>query len=160
MNINNIDRNIERSEKEGHMIGAILCLLTGLLFLVPGIIFFIKIVGYLLNNTRQLNLPITFITIFMLSIGIVLVLLAVKFITGNIATQKISVPILIFASLFFIGSGTAFLLLGYVFRVMPTDYPMGRAIGVAYIIGFMGLWAARKRMKKNKRIVPRKTKSA
>ena len=132
---------------------AVISLVVGLMFFVPGVFFLQRTIVRFLEKKEVPDLPIAFIIVFTLSIGIILLLLAYKFIFGNLEKQHISTPILTFVSICFIAMSTFVALGAYVFKTMPTT---GRGIGGGFAIGCFGLWFAykRKRETSNKEDTP------
>lgn len=126
---------------------AILPLSVGCMFFIPGIFLLKRMIEGIFIDKRPIEFPFIFMTAFTLSIGIILLLLALKFIRGTIENQSISFPVLTFVSLFFIATATSGVVLGLVFHLMPIDSILVRAIVGGYAFGGYGLWYAFKQKK-------------
>jgi divalent metal cation (Fe/Co/Zn/Cd) transporter len=133
---------VDIKNSPGFIFPAVISLAVGLMFFVPGMFFLEKAVSRFLERKEIPDLPFAFIIVFTLAIGTILLLLAYKFLFGNIEKQRISTPILTLLSLWFIGLGTAGAVLMFVFNAVPGA---GRGVGAALSLGAIGLWFAYKR---------------
>ena len=142
------DRNVDpKKERLALILLAILPSTVGCMFFIPGLFFLKRIIQDVFINNRPIDFIFVFLMTFTLSIGTILLLLALKFVRGNIENQSVSFPVLTFVSLFFIAIATSAVILGFVFQQMPSGVMLGRAIGGGYALGGLGLWCALKRKK-------------
>jgi len=139
------DKPVDIKNRLGLVFPAVISLAVGLMFFVPGVFFAEKAISRFLEKNEIPDLPIAFIIVFTLAIGTILLLLAYKFIFGNIEKQHISTPILTLVSICFVAMSTVIAITAYVFKAMPTGYQTGRGVGGGFAIGCLGLWFAYKR---------------
>lgn len=139
------EKPVDIRNRLGLIFPAVISLAVGLMFFVPGLFFAEKALGRFLDRKEIPELPFAFIILFTLAIGTILLLLAYKFIFGNIEKQHISTPILTFVSICFVSMSTIIAITAYVFKAMPTGYQTGRGIAGGFAIGCLGLWFAYKR---------------
>lgn len=139
------EKPVEIKNRLGLIFPALISLAVGLMFFVLGVLFAEKALTLFLEKSETPDLPFAFIIAFTLSIGTILLLLAYKFIFGNIEKQHVSTPILTFVSIFFVAISVVIALTAYVFKAMPTGYQTGRGVGGGFAIGCLGLWFAYKR---------------
>jgi uncharacterized membrane protein len=123
----------------------VISLAVGLLFLFAGAFLGIKII----SNGANPGLPGAFIITFSLSIGAILILIALRSLCGknhqaSIQNQYISKPTLIIVGLFFVVAATMTSVLAFLEKI-PFAGSMGRGIGGGFILGFLALWAAFKK---------------
>jgi hypothetical protein len=138
------EKPVDTKNRYALILAALISLTVGLMFLVPGIILFGTEVARFLEKKEIPDFPMTFLIVFTLAMGTILLLLAYKFLFGNIERQHISISILTFASVFFIVI-SVILLVSYISKGMPKGEGYIKAIGGGLVIGGIGLWSACKR---------------
>lgn len=139
------EKPVDIKNRLGLIFPAVISLAVGFMFFVPGMFFLAKAVVRILERKELPDLPFAFIIVFTLSIGTILLLLAYKFVFGNIEKQHVSTPILTIVSAFFVAMSIVIALTADVFKAMPTGYQTARGIGGGFAIGCLGLWFAYKR---------------
>lgn len=142
------DRDITKSERGGLFFAGILSLIVGLIFFLPGAMFSSGAFFKVFYAKEPLDIAFVFIATFPLTVGTILIFVAFQFFTGRILNQSISRPVLLILSLFFIGLGSLFVVLGWVMGAMPTGYTFGRGVGGSFVLGFFSLWLFRKKGQK------------
>jgi len=139
------EKPVDVRNRFGLIFPAVISLAVGLMFFIPGVFFAEKAISRFLSKSEIPDLPFAFIIVFTLTIGTILLLLAYKFVFGNIEKQHVSTPILTFVSISFVAMSTIIAVTAYVFKAMPTGYQTGKGIGGGFAIGCLGLWFAYKR---------------
>jgi drug/metabolite transporter (DMT)-like permease len=140
------EKQVDINDRIGLGIAGIISLAVGLMFFIPGICLATSIIVRFIHNELP-DSSIVFITVFLCSLGTILLLLAYQFFTGKICKQHMPTPLLAVVSAGFVAISIYFALSAYVFKSSPTGSQTGRAIGGSMSIGCLGLYFAYKRVR-------------
>lgn len=138
------EKPIDTKNRFTLILPAVISFAVGLMFLVPGILLFGAQFVLFLEKKELPDFPMTLLIVFTLAMGTILLLLAYKFLFGNIEKQHFSISILTFASAFFIAISIV-ILISYISNGMPEGEGYMKAIAAGFVIGSIGLWSAYKR---------------
>lgn len=140
MKLDDLDKKIDfKKEKIIRLFVGMMSLSVGLIFIIPGIYFLLHLINMIFVYNEIPNLLTLGLITFMLSIGIMLILLTLKFCINGFEKQKLSSPIIICVSILLIIVSIS-MIIHYVNGGSFSDPRAGRAMAGGLLLGSAGIY--------------------